>query len=167
MNRAKNSLRVSTNVTTSKETQRAKTLKHQFPFASLFLSALSLSLILSTLLTGTLVPGVASGNTQGTVGTTLNSLGHLVLLDLPNSQVGGFDGQDGGDVRGLVDLGDVGLGVTLLGSVGLAGQEDQALLVGSEAGNVDSEALLADVLATVVDGDADGASQRSGNTSLL
>ena len=45
--------------------------------------------------------------------------------------------QGGGDgVAALSSLDDVGLGVTLLGGVGLAGEEDEALLVGLEAGDV-------------------------------
>lgn len=102
--------------------QPKKNLKHQFPCFSLlcflFLgSALGLGLISSTLVTGTLVSLVASGGAQGGVGSTLNGGGHLALLDLLDSKVGGGNGQDGGDGGGPVDLGDVGLGVTLLGGV--------------------------------------------------
>lgn len=133
----------------------------------LFLGSLSLSLVLRTLLTGTGVARVAASLAESSVGTALNGSGHLALLDLLDAKVGGSDGEDGGDVAGLVDLGDVGLGVALLGSVALAGEENQALLVGLEAGDVDGERLLAEVLAAEVDGDADGGSLVAGDTSLL
>ncbi len=67
----------------------------------------------------------------------------------------------------LVDLGDVGLGVALLGSVALAGEQDQALLVGIEAGNVDGQRLLAQVLAAEINGNTDGGSLKTGDTGLL
>lgn len=104
---------------------------------------------------------------EGDVGTTLDGGGDVALLDLLDGEVGGGDGEGGGDVGGLVDLGDVGLGVTLLGGVGLAGEQDQALLVGLEAGDVDGQGLLGEVLAAEVDGDADGGSKGTGDTSLL
>ena len=110
---------------------------------------------------------VAASLAESHVGTTLDGSGHLALLDLLDGDVGGSDGEDGGDVLGLVDLGDVGLGVTLLGSVALAGEEDQALLVGLEAGDVDGKRLLAEVLAAEVDGDANSGSLAAGDTSLL
>ena len=110
---------------------------------------------------------VAASLAESHVGTALDGSGHLALLDLLDGDVGGSDGEDGGDVLGLVDLGDVGLGVTLLGSVALAGEEDQALLVGLEAGDVDGKRLLAEVLAAKVDGDANGGSLAAGDTSLL
>lgn len=104
---------------------------------------------------------------EGDVGTALDGSGHVTLLDLLDGDVGGGDGEDGGDGGCLLDLGDVGLGVTLLGGVGLAGEQDQALLVGLEAGDVDGQGLLGDVLATEVDGDADGGGKGLGDTSLL
>lgn len=67
----------------------------------------------------------------------------------------------------LLDLGDVGLGVTLLGGVRSAGKEDQALLVGLEAGNVGSKGLLAEVLSAEIDSDTDGGSESLGDTGLL
>lgn len=151
-----------------KRRKEQKPSKHQIPlFASLFLGSLGLSLVPDTLLTGTLVPRVASGNAQLRVSTTLNRFGHLALLDLLEGDVGGGNGEGGGDGGDLAQLGDVGLGVTLLGGVGLAGQQDQALLVGLETSDVGGEALLAEVLAAVINGDTDGGSQGSGNASLL
>lgn len=110
---------------------------------------------------------VGASLAESDVGTTLGGGGHLALLDLLDGKVGGSDGQDGGDGVGLVDLGDVGLGVTLLGGVALAGEQDQALLVGLEAGDVDGQRLLAEVLAAEVNGDADGGSLKTGDTGLL
>ena len=68
---------------------------------------------------------------------------------------------------GLLELGDVGLGVALLGSVGAAGEQDELLLVGLQAADVDGKSLLAEVLAAVVDGDTDCGSETMGNASLL
>lgn len=110
---------------------------------------------------------VAAGDTEGTVSTALNLGGDVALLDLLDGKVGRGDGEGGGDVGGAVDLGDVGLGVTLLGGVGLAGEQDQALLVGLEAGDVDGQGLLREVLAAGVDGDTDGGSLEAGDTSFL
>lgn len=70
-------------------------------------------------------------------------------------------------MSGLLDLGDVGLGVTLLGGVRSAGKEDQALLVSLETGDVGGKGLLAEVLAAEVDGNADGGSESLGDTGLL
>lgn len=130
-------------------------------------SALGLRLIPDTLLTSTLVSLVASGGAQSSVSSTLDGCGHLALLDLLDGKVGRGNGEDGGNGGSTVDLGDVGLGVTLLGGVGLARQQDQSLSVGLEAGHVDGQALLREVLSAVVDRDTDGAGQRTGNTSLL
>ncbi|KAI9151571.1 Rap1 GTPase-GDP dissociation stimulator 1-A [Paramyrothecium foliicola] len=128
---------------------------------------LGLSLVTLALLTSTLVPGGAAGLAQLDVGTALYFLGHVTLLDLLEGDVGGGDGESGGDEGGLLDLGEVGLGVALLGGVGLAGQQDQALLVGLEAGDVEGERLLAEVLAAVVDRDANGGGNAAGDASLL
>lgn len=111
--------------------------------------------------------GVAAGDTEGTVGTALNLGGDVALLDLLDGEVGRGNGEGGGEVGGAVDLGDVGLGVTLLGGVGLAGEQDQALLVSLEAGDVDGQGLLREVLAAGVDGDTDGRSLEAGDTSFL
>ena len=93
--------------------------------------------------------------------------GHVALLDLLDSNVGGGDGENRGDKRGLLDLGDVGLGVTLLGGVGSAGEDDQSLLVSLEAGDVGGQGLLAEVLSAEIDGNADGGSESLGDTGLL
>lgn len=61
----------------------------------------------------------------------------------------------------------LGAGLTLLGGLGVAGEEDEAGLVGLQALNVGLEGLLAEVLATGVDGDTDGAGKLAGDVGLL
>lgn len=61
----------------------------------------------------------------------------------------------------------LGAGLALLGCLEVAGEEDEALLVGLQALNVDLEGLLAEVLATGVDGDTDGARKLAGDVGLL
>lgn len=132
----------------------------------LFLGSLGLSRILRTLLAGTGVAGNGASVAEGAVGTTLNLSRHVSLLDLLDGGVDLGDGEDGGE-GSLGELGGVGLGVTLLGGVGLAGKENETLLVGLEAGDVQGETLLGEVLAAEVDGDADGGSNETGDTGLL
>lgn len=60
-------------------------------------------------------------------------------------------------------LGSIGL----LGLVRLLGEEDQAGLVSLKTLNVDREALLREVLAAGVDGDADGGGIKLGDASSL
>lgn len=93
--------------------------------------------------------------------------GDVALADLLEGDVGGGNREDSGDGGSLLDLGDVGLGVALLGGVGPAGEEDQSLLVGLEAGDVGGQGLLREVLSAGVDGDADGGSEGLGDTSFL
>lgn len=90
----------------------------------------------------------------------------LFLISLMAWSVGG-DGHGGGDEVGLLDLAGVHLGLALLGVVGLAGEDDEALLVGLEAGNVGGERLLGKVLAAVVDGNTDGGGVVARDTGLL
>lgn len=66
---------------------------------------------------------------------------------------------------GGLDL--LGRGVTLLGGLGVAGEEDEAGTVSLEALDVGGEGLLGKVLATRVDGDTDGGCELAGNTSSL
>lgn len=61
----------------------------------------------------------------------------------------------------------LGGGLALLGGLEVAGEEDEALLVGLQALNVDLEGLLAEVLAAGVDGDTDGARKLAGDVGLL
>lgn len=93
--------------------------------------------------------------------------GDLALLDLLEATLDSGDGESGSQGSDLLDGGDVGLGVTLLGGVGSAGKEDDALLEGLEAGDVGSEGLLAEVLSSRVDGNTDGGSESLGDTGLL
>lgn len=139
-----------------------------FPFSSrrLFLVGLSLGCVLGTLLPLAKQSLVASCQAQLGVGTTLNSLGGFALLDLVDTLLDVDDGQGGGEERdGLLDT-DV-LAVTSLGLTSLAGEDDEALLVGLEAGDVGGERLLADVLAAGVDGNTDSGSEQLGDTSGL
>ena len=50
---------------------------------------------------------------------------------------------------------------------GFAGEEDQACLVGLEAGDVESEGFFVGRLATGVDGDADCGGEFAGNAGFL
>ena len=100
------------------------------------------------------------------VGTTLDLLGHVALLDLGNGSRVRNDRESGsGRSHNVLDVGL--LGVTGLGLAGLAGEDNETLLVGLEAGDVGSEGLLAEVLATVIDGDTDSGSVQLGDTSGL
>ena len=69
--------------------------------------------------------------------------------------------------------GSNGVGALVLGGVlgldlvGLAGEDDQASLVGLEALDIGGEALLGEVLATGIDGDTDGGSVKLGDTGSL
>ena len=74
------------------------------------------------------------------------------------------DARLGGDLLG----GAVLLGaVAGLGLVALAGEDDQAGLVGLEALDVGGEGLLGQVLAAAIDGDTDGGGILTGNASSL
>lgn len=134
---------------------------------SLFLVRLGLGLVLLTLLPSALRALPGTDLAQLHVGATLNGGGHVTLLDLLDSLVGRLDGDGLGDERDLLDVGGVGLGVTLLGGVGPAGEDDQALLVGLETSDVGGKGLLAQVLAARVDSDTDSGSELAGDASLL
>jgi hypothetical protein len=141
-----------------------------FPFSSrrLFLVGLGLSLLPGALLPLALLSLVASLEAQLGVGTTLDRLGHVALLDLVHALADGNNGErggQGGDDLGLADI-DV-LAVTTLGLASLAGEDDELLLVGLEAGDIGGQRLLAQVLAAGVDGNTDGGSVELGDTSSL
>jgi hypothetical protein len=108
----------------------------------LFLGGLSLSRIPRALLPGALRALDGAGVAQLHVGTALDGCGHVALLDLLDGLVGGGDGEGVRDQRNLLNLAGVGLGVALLGVVGLAGEDNEALLVGLEALDVGLEGLL-------------------------
>lgn len=109
---------------------------------------------------------MGAGKAELAEGTALDRCGHVALLDLGDT--GGLgDGEGVGDEGDLLKLAGVGLGLALLGVVALAGEDDQALLVGLEALDVGGEGLLTDVLATGVDGNADGGGKALGDASLL
>ena len=138
--------------------------KRHFP---LFLGSISLGILLCALLPSTRISGVAPRSAQLRVGAALDGGGHLSLLDILDGEISCGDGEGGGDVRGPVDLGHVGLLVTLLGGVGLAGKQYQALLVSLEAGDIDGEGLFAEVLAAGVDGNSDCGGERTSDSSFL
>lgn len=93
------------------------------------------------LLAGTQVPLVASQLAELCVGTALCGLGHVALLD---GAVGLGDGEEGqGSVGRGDDIAGVNvLAVTSLGLAGLAGEDNQAGLVGLEALDVGGKGLL-------------------------
>lgn len=112
--------------------------------------------------------GLRAGVTESAVGV----LGGGVVGELA-----GLDGDlvvDGEGLVGELDvltlLGSLDLlsgGLTLLGGLGVAGEEDEALLVSLQALDVGLKGLLAQVLAAGVDGDTDGARELAGDVGLL
>lgn len=71
----------------------------------------------------------------------------------------------GADLLGSIDL-ILGC-VAVLWGLGVAGEEDEALLVGLQALDVGGEGLLGQVGAARVDGDSDGRRKLAWDTSLL
>jgi len=67
----------------------------------------------------------------------------------------------------LGDLDVFGRGVTLLRRLGLAGEEDEAGVVGLQALDVGGEGLLGEVLSAGVDCDTDGCSKLARNLGGL
>lgn len=126
----------------------------------------------STLLTHTLETSLAPGLAQLLVGILLAG----VVCDLALGDLGLVD-----DRQNVADL--LGSGTllrALLGSLDLlsgsvtlpdlavaAGEEDEAVGVLLETGDVGSERLLRQVLAAGINGDANGGSKLAGNTSSL
>lgn len=92
-------------------------------------------------------------------------------------ELGLLDGDLVVDREGLVVEADVGAlldgldllsaGLTLLGGLGVAGEEDKTLLVGLQTLDVGLEGLLAQVLAAGVDGDTDGGRELAGDVGGL
>lgn len=134
----------------------------------LFLVGLGLGLLLRTLLPDTNQTGVRPRLPQSAVGTALDTGGDLALGDLDEAGGKGLldaegSPQAGGGLGGLLVLGGIGL----LGLVGLAGEENEASLVVLQALDIGSETLLREVLAAVVDSNADGGGKETGNASSL
>ena len=129
---------------------------------------LLLGLGLGTLLALADKAGLRAGVAESAVGVLGGGvLGKLLLLD-DNLVVDGEGGVGELDVVAVADgLDLLGAGLALLGCLEVAGEEDEALLVGLQALNVDLEGLLAEVLATGVDGDTDGARKLAGDVGLL
>lgn len=123
---------------------------------------------LGALLTDTDEAGLRAGVTKLAVGLLLRwVVGDLALLD-DNLVVDGEKSVGRVSVSPLLGgLDLLGAGVTLLGGLGLAGEEDKALTVSLEALDVGGETLLGKVLAAGVDGDTDGGCKLAGNTSSL
>lgn len=126
------------------------------------------SLLVGALLADTNKTGIGPRLAESTVSTTLDRLGEVALLDLAetggNSLLDAKSGTDGlGGLAGLLVLGGVGS----LDLVGLAGEDDQASLVGLEALDVGGEALLGEVLTAGIDGNTDGGGIELGNASSL
>lgn len=96
----------------------------------------------------------------------LGGLDLALLLDtLAGHGVDLEEGSNGHDLLGLLDLGS--RGVSLLGGLGVAGEQDELALVLVQPGNVLLEGLDGGVLATVIDGDTDGQSKLAGDLGLL
>jgi hypothetical protein len=147
----------------------------------LLLGLLSLLLGLGSLLPRAHVPRLSPQIPQLGVRRLL-ALGHVSLLHLAEAVLqahptvqrqGILDGL--GDLAVLVAVGrlragelDVLLGrVEFLELAGLAGEEDEAGLVGLEALDVEGQGFFVGVLAARVDGDADCGSEFAGDTGFL
>lgn len=134
----------------------------------LFLGGLGLGLLLRALLPDTNQAGVRPRLPERLVRTTLDARGQLALRDLGEGGSNGLlDAENVADMPcglgGLLVLGGIGL----LGLVGLARENNEALLVLLQALDVDREALLREVLAAGIHGDTDGAGIVLGNASSL
>jgi hypothetical protein len=134
----------------------------------LLLLGLLVGLGLGALLADTDKAGLGASVAELAVGVLGGGvLGDLLLGD--NSLV--VDGESGVGEENVVAVADsldlLGAGLALLGGLGVAGEEDKALLVGLQALNVGLEGLLGEVLATGVDGDTDGARKLAGDVGLL
>lgn len=116
---------------------------------------------------GILVVFVGVGFMESFVCIIFNGSGYVIFVDFFEGDVGGGDGQSGGDVGDFFDFGEVGFGVIFFGGVGLVGQEDKVLLVGFQVGNVGGEGFFGEVLVVEVDSDVDGGSYSVGNISFL
>lgn len=125
----------------------------------LFLSSGGLiSLLLCSLLPGTLVSRIGSQISQLSERTTLDRLWYIALLDLSESTSGVNNRKTVLDVRDEV-AGGLGLlfgSITLLVLAEFAWEENETLLVLLEAVDVDSEGFDGEVLAAGIDGDTDG-----------
>lgn len=138
--------------------------------SNLLLGGGGLSILVAlSLLTSTLVSGLAPGVAELSVSTTLNWGWGIALLDLG-------DGDSVDDWKSLVGaLDEVGLGgldigsggITLLGLASLAWEKDELGLVCLKTGNVQGERLSGEVLAAGIDGDTNGRSELLWDTGLL
>ena len=134
----------------------------------LFLSVGSLlSLGLGALLAGAGETGLAADVAELAVGSLLTGVvGELALDNLGLV----LDGEGGGGLLNEVLLGRLDLlsrGVTLLGGLAVAGEQDDAAAVGLQALDVGGKRLLGEVLAAGVDRDTDGGCKLAGDASSL
>lgn len=126
-----------------------------------------LLLSLLPLLPLALVPLVGASDPQGAESV-------LLLLGGVNGALGDGLSGDSVDLEEVVDTDDLGGlldllsgRVSLLGGLGVAGEDNELAPVLVQPGNVDLQRLDRGVLAAVVDGDTDGQSELAGDTSLL
>jgi hypothetical protein len=129
---------------------------------SLLLSETNALLLLS------LVALLGTGKTESAESALL-LLGGLNLALANDTLCGdGVDLEDGSDLADLLGLLDLLSGrVSLLGGLGVTGEQDELALVLVQAGNVRLEGLDGGVLAAVVDGDTDSKSHLAGDLGLL
>jgi len=115
-----------------------------------------------------LVASVGAGDTESAESRLL-LLGGLDLALLLGTVAGnGVDLEersDGPDLLGLLDVGSGG--ITLLGGLSVAREENELALVLVQAGDILLERLDGGVLATVIDGDTDSQSELAGDLGLL
>jgi hypothetical protein len=97
--------------------------------ANLFLGCIGLGLLRRPLLSGTLVSLIGPGQAQSRIRTALDRFRHVALLDLLDGPVQRHNREDARRLGHSLGLAEVDRVVALLGLVGLAGEEDQSLLV--------------------------------------
>ena len=128
----------------------------------LYLLSFFVSLVASTLLTGT------EGASSRTSITQLLESADLLLLGVDSTSLldrsSLFNGENG--TLNLGDTLDIG-GIAVLGLTSLAGEDNQLSLVGLEALNVKFKGLLRLVAATVINGDTDCESLFAVDAGLL
>jgi len=136
------------------------------PFCLLLLRSRLLFLCLGPLGPLTSVPGIGTGNTKLAEGVSvlLASL-DLALRDTWGSGDDGEGGVGPDDLLGGLEV--LSCGVALLGSLGLAREEDELASVLAEAGNVGLESLDGLVAASVVNRDADAEGEVLGDLGFL
>lgn len=138
-------------------------MKHLLLLGSSLLLAELLSLVALAL-----VASIGAGDTESAESGLL-LLGSLDLALLLGTVAGdGVDLEERSDVPNLLGILDVGSGgVTLLGGLGVAREENELALVLVQTGDILLEGLDGGVAATVIDGDTDGKRELAGDLGLL